>query len=91
MSEQQTPTIYKDHYELQQHASILQQSLNNIHAALVGFVAPHGVQLSLQEVIDLTIQKLQGQSEQILSQDEQVASEAHAASSDSASVGEAKE
>lgn len=55
MSEQ---NIYKDHYELQAAFANAQQSLQNIHAALAPFVAPAGVQVSLQEVIDLVVNKL---------------------------------
>lgn len=55
MSEQ---NIYKDHYELQAAFANAQQSLQNIHAVLAPFVAPAGVNVSLQEVIDLVVQKL---------------------------------
>lgn len=55
MSEQ---NIYKDHYDLQAAFANQQQSLQNIYGALVPFVAPHGVQITLQEVIDLVVQKL---------------------------------
>lgn len=55
MSEQ---NIYKDHYELQAAFANSQQSLQNIHAALTPFVAPAGVQVNLQEVIDLVVNKL---------------------------------
>lgn len=55
MSEQQ---IFKDHYELQQEHKILKTSLQNIFNALFPHVSPEGVQLSLQEVIDLTVQRL---------------------------------
>lgn len=57
MSEQ---NIYKDHYELQRAYEGVNQSLHNIYAILHPFVAPHGVQLSLQEVVDLVAQKLSG-------------------------------
>ncbi len=50
MSEQ---NIYKDHYELQAAFANAQMSLQNIYGALIPFVAPQGVQLTLQEVIDL--------------------------------------
>lgn len=55
MSEQ---NIYKDHYELQAAFANAQMSLQNIYGALIPFVAPQGVQLSLQEVIDLVTQIL---------------------------------
>ncbi len=55
MSEQ---NIYKEHYELQQYAGKLEQSLNNIYGTLRPFVSPEGVQLSLQEVVDLAVQQL---------------------------------
>lgn len=81
MSEQ---NVYKELYEVNQLAAQQQASLQNIYQALFPLVSPQGVQLTLQEVIDLTVQALSkedpdvGQSA-ILSQDEQVASEAHSA------------
>lgn len=50
--------IYKDHYELQQAHNMAQLSLQNIYNALFPHVSPEGVQLSLQEVVELTVQKL---------------------------------
>lgn len=55
MSEQ---NIYKEHYELQQAHATAQASLQNIYGILFPLVSPEGVQLSLQEVIDLTVEKL---------------------------------
>lgn len=55
MSEQ---NIYQEHYELTKSHATLQQSLQNIYNALFPHVAVEGVQLSLQEIIDLTVQKL---------------------------------
>lgn len=55
MSEQ---NIYKEHYDLQQAYNGTLQSLQNIYSALYPHVAPEGVQLTLQEVLDLTLQKL---------------------------------
>lgn len=71
--------IYKDHYELQAAFANQQQSLQNIYGSLVPFVAPHGVQITLQEVIDLVVQKLsvvtQAESDSAVAQEvEQVVS-----------------
>lgn len=51
--------IYKEHYELQVAHNATMVSIQNIYNALFPLVSPEGVQLSLQEVIDLTVQKLQ--------------------------------
>lgn len=55
MSEQ---NIYKEHYDLQHAFAQSQATIQNIYQALAPTVAPHGVQLSLQEVIDLVVEKL---------------------------------
>lgn len=75
MSEQ---NIYKELYDLQQIAANQHQSLQNVYSALYPLVSPQGVQLTLQEVIELVVHALSKESEQILDKDEQVASEAHA-------------
>lgn len=57
--------IYKDHYELNQAFNQAQQSFQNIYATLHPLVAPEGVQLTMQELIDLVAEKLgrfQGES-----------------------------
>lgn len=81
MSEQ---NVYKELYEVNQLAAQQQASLQNIYQALFPLVSPEGVQLTLQEVIDLTVHALSKEDPDvgksaILSQDEQVASEAHSA------------
>ena len=50
--------IYKEHYELQNAHIQLSQSIQNIYMSLHPLVAPEGVQLSLQEVLDLVVHQL---------------------------------
>lgn len=50
--------IYKEHYDLQQAHTNLAQSLQNVYAILYPLVAPQGVQLTLQEVLELTVERL---------------------------------
>ncbi len=71
--------IYKDHYELNQAFNQAQQSFQNIYATLHPLVAPEGVQLTMQELIDLVAEKLgrfQGEAAETAVAEEQVIEEA---------------
>lgn len=50
--------IYQEHYELQKTAQQHFESLQNIYGTLFPLVSPEGVQLTLQEVLELVVQRL---------------------------------